>query len=126
MGEINSILKSTKKKLGLNPDESTEFDADLIDAINSAISVLTQVGIGSNMGFTIHDETQTWDELLEEDPRFNMAKTYVFDRCRLIFDTSSMSSYVLQSIQDRIREFEWRLNVAAESPKSFPPFEPGG
>ena len=126
MGEINSILKSTKKKLGLNPDESTEFDADLIDAINSAISVLTQVGIGSEFGFTIHDESQTWDELLGDDPRFNMAKTYVLDRCRLMFDTSSMSSYVLQSIQDRIREFEWRLNVAAETPKTFPPINPGG
>ena len=123
MEEINSILRSTRKKLGLNPDEATEFDPDLIDAINSAISVLTQVGIGSNYGFTIHDESQTWDELLGNDPRFNMAKTYVFDRCRLIFDTSSMSSYVLSSIQDRIKEFEWRLNVAAETPGAFPPIE---
>ena len=123
MEEINSILKSTRKKIGLNPDEATEFDPDLIDAINAAISVLTQVGIGSIYGFTVHDESQTWDELLGDDPRFNMAKTYVFDRCRLIFDTSSMSSYVLSSIQDRIREFEWRLNVAAETPGSFPPIE---
>ena len=123
MEEINSILKSTRKKIGLNPDEATEFDPDLIDAINAAISVLTQVGIGSIYGFTVHDESQTWDELLGNDPRFNMAKTYVFDRCRLIFDTSSMSSYVLSSIQDRIREFEWRLNVAAETPGAFPPIE---
>ena len=123
MEEINSILKSTRKKVGLNPDEATEFDPDLIDTINSAISVLTQVGIGSNYGFAIHDESQTWDELLGNDPRFNMAKTYVFDRCRLIFDTSSMSSYVLSSIQDRIKEFEWRLNVAAETPGAFPPIE---
>lgn len=121
MDEINSILKSTRKKIGLNPDEATEFDPDLIDAINAAISVLTQVGIGPNTGYSIHDDSQTWDELLGDDPRFNMAKTYVFDRCRLIFDTSSMSSYVLQSIQDRIREFEWRLNVAAETPGAFPP-----
>ena len=121
MEEINSILKSTRKKLGLNPEEATEFDPDLIDSINSAIAVLTQVGIGPNTGFAIHDESQTWDELLGNDPRFNMAKTYVFDRCRLIFDTSSMSSYVLSSIQDRIKEFEWRLNVAAETPGAFPP-----
>lgn len=121
MEEITSILKSTRKKLGLNPDEATEFDPDLIDSINSAIAVLTQVGIGPNTGFAIHDESQTWDELLGNDPRFNMAKTYVFDRVRLIFDTSSMSSYVLSSVQDRIKEFEWRLNVAAETPNAFPP-----
>ena len=121
MEEINSILKSIRKRIGLNPEEATEFDPDLIDAINSAIAVLTQVGIGPVTGFSIHDESQTWDELLGDDPRFNMAKTYVFDRCRLIFDTSSMSSYVLSSIQDRIREFEWRLNVAAETPNTFPP-----
>lgn len=121
MDEINSILKSTRKKLGLNPEEATEFDPDLIDAINSAIAVLTQVGIGPRTGFSIHNESQTWDELLGNDPRLNMAKTYVFDRVRLAFDTSSMSSYVLSSIQDRIREFEWRLNVAAETPNTFPP-----
>lgn len=121
MDEINSILKSTRKKIGLNPEEATEFDPDLIDAINAAISVLTQVGIGPNTGYSVHNESQTWDELLGDDPRLNMAKTYVFDRCRLIFDTSSMSSYVLQSIQDRIREFEWRLNVAVETPGAFPP-----
>lgn len=121
MDKINSILKSTRKKIGLNPDEATEFDPDLIDAINAAIAVLTQVGIGSRMGFTVQDESQTWDELLGNDPRFNMAQTYVYDRCRLIFDTSSMSSYVFSSIQDRIKEFEWRLNVAAETPGAFPP-----
>lgn len=121
MEKIDSILKSTRKKLGLNPDEATEFDPDLIDAINSAIAVLTQVGIGSRMGFSIDDESATWSDLLGDDPRFNMAQTYVFDRCKLIFDTSSMSSYVLQNIQDRIREFEWRLNVAAETPGAFPP-----
>lgn len=123
MEAYDSILKSVRKKLGLDPENGTEFDADLIDFINSAISVLTQVGIGSNMGYAIQDDSQTWSEFLGDDPRLNMAKTYVFDRCRLAFDTSSMSSYVLSSIQDRIREFEWRLNVAAESPMSFPPME---
>lgn len=121
MDEINSILKSTRKKLGLDPETATEFDPDLIDAINATISILTQVGIGANTGFAVHDESQTWDELLGNDPRYNMAKTYVFDRVRLMFDTSSMSSYVLSNIQDRIREFEWRLNVAAETPGAFPP-----
>ena len=123
MEAYDSILKSVRKKLGLDPENGTEFDADLIDFINSAISVLTQVGVGSNMGYVIQDDSQTWSEFLGDDPRLNMAKTYVFDRCRLAFDASSMSSYVLSSIQDRIREFEWRLNVAAESPMSFPPME---
>ena len=44
-------------------------------------------------------------------------KTYVFDRCRLIFDAENLSSYVISMIKERIAEFEWRLNVNVENPE---------
>lgn len=120
MPEINSILQSTKKKCGYEP-EFTEFDADIIDAINSALSVLTQLGVGPVSGYVIHGPEETWDDFFGEgENRLHMAKTYVFDRVRMIFDATGMSSYVLNSIKERIKEFEWRLNVAVESPKSIP------
>lgn len=120
-GEITSILDSVKKKCGMNPETMTEFDADVIDAINAALNVLTQMGIGPDTGFVIHGSEETWSDFLGEDKRLYMAKTYVTDRCRLIFDSASMTGALLQNVQDRIREFEWRLNISVESPKSFPP-----
>lgn len=120
-GEINSILDSVKKKCGMNPITMTEFDADVIDAINAALNVLTQMGIGPDTGFVIHGSEETWSDFLGKDNRLYMAKTYVTDRCRLIFDSASMTGTLLQSIQERIREFEWRLNISVESPESFPP-----
>ena len=118
--EINSILKSVKKKCGMDPDTMNEFDADLIDAINAGLNVLTQMGIGPDTGFVIHGDEEVWSDFIGNDDRLYMAKTYVMDRCRLIFDSNYLTGAVLQSIQDRIKEFEWRMNIVVESPESFP------
>lgn len=120
-GEIESILNSVKKKCGLDPEIMTEFDADIIDAINAGLNVLTQMGIGPDTGFVIHGSTEKWTDFFGDDVRLYACKTYVTDRCRLIFDSASMSGTVVQMIQDRIKEFEWRMNIVVESPQSFPP-----
>lgn len=118
MSEIDSILQSTKKKCGLDPETNSDFDADIIDCINSALNVLTQNGVGPKEGFVIHGPEETWSDFLN-DERLYMAKIYVFDRTRLIFDATGLSSYVIQMIQDRIKEYEWRLNVYVENTKTF-------
>ena len=123
MPEIKSILQATKKKCGYDPEEEDEFDADLIDAINAALNVLTQLGIGPTSGFEIHGPEETWDDFFGNDLRVSMAKTYVYDKCRLIFDVSGLSSAMITLIKERIAEFEWRLNVAVESPKTIPKAE---
>ncbi len=115
--ELHSILQSTKKKCGMDPEVMDEFDADLIDAINSALNVLTQVGVGPVEGFVIHGTEETWEDFLGDSKKLYMAKTYVFDRCRLIFDAENLSSYVISMIKERIAEFEWRLNVNVENPE---------
>ena len=51
-----SILKSTKKILGIAEDY-TVFDLDIITHINSAFSTLTQLGVGPVEGFIIEDDT---------------------------------------------------------------------
>lgn len=120
MPEILSILQSTKKKCGYDPNEEDEFDEDLIDSINTALNILTQLGVGPASGYEIHGQEETWTDFLGDDKRVSMAKTYVFDRCRLIFDSVGLTSSVISAIQDRIKEIEWRLTVALESPKSIP------
>lgn len=120
MPEITSILQSVKKRCGYDPEEEDEFDADLIDSINAALNIATQLGVGPAEGYVIHGPEETWDDFLGGDNRVQMVKTYVFDRCRLIFDASGLTSSVINAINERIKEFEWRMNVAVESPKSIP------
>ena len=115
-----SILNSIKQKLGLAPDVITEFDTDVIDGINMAISTLTQMGIGPDTGYAITSAEDKWTDYIGSDPRLTMAKTYIYLKTKLIFDPPQ-SSYVLTSFEEQAKELEWRLGIYYECPVSFPP-----
>ena len=106
---MNSILTSIKKLLGISSDY-THFDDDIIIQINSAFSALTQLGVGPLEGFEIQDASSTWDEFID-DPRLNMAKTYVQIRVRLAFDPPT-SAALIESYNRQLDEIAWRLTVA--------------
>lgn len=108
--EINSILDSVKKKLGLEPEIVTEFDPDIIDAINTALNTLVQVGIGPKDGYEIHGNEEVWSDFIGEDPRLHLARSYVYIQTRLLFDPPQ-SSYILTALQEKAKEYEWRLNI---------------
>lgn len=108
-----SILLSVKALLGPDADYDV-FDQDIVIFINSAIATLTQLGIGPSEGFEITGEEETWEDFLGDDMRrINSVKTYIFMKVRLAFDPPA-SSYVLSAYEDSCKEFEWRLNVAAD------------
>lgn len=110
----DSILTSVKKLLGIT-EECTDFDADIIIHINSALMILTQLGVGPIEGFSIQDKTVLWTNFLGEDnQKLESVKSYVYMKVRLMFDPPS-SSAVMESMNRMISELEWRLNVAAES-----------
>ena len=110
---MDSILTSIKKLLGIT-EEYTHFDADIILHINSVFMVLTQLGVGPSEGFAITDKLSTWDEFITEGQNVESVKSYVYLKVKLLFDPS-LSSTVTDSMNRMINEFEWRLNVAAES-----------
>lgn len=107
-----SILKGTKKILGLGEDY-TAFDHDVITHINSAFSTLNQLGIGPSEGFMIEDATATWFIFLGPDPRLNSVRTYVYLKVRMLFDPPN-TSYLVNAFNEQINEIEWRLNVKRE------------
>lgn len=107
-----SILKSTKKILGVG-EADTSFDIDITIHINSVLAVLTQVGIGPANGYSIEDDTATWDAFIGTDPRLNLVKTYLYLKVRLMFDPPG-TSYAIDAMEKQIAEFEWRLNVMRE------------
>lgn len=109
-----SFLDSTKEQLGI-PSEVKEFDSQLITLINSALSILNQLGFGPSEGYII---TKTnpgdWDEFLPNDESIrNTVLVYIAAKVRLEFDPPT-SSFVLTSLEKTIAEYEWRFNTYTE------------
>ena len=109
---MNSILGSVKKMLGPSGDYEY-FDPELIMHINSVFTILHQLGVGPEKGFSIKDESDTWDEYITSKQNLEAVKTYVYLKVRLIFDPPQ-SSIVAEAIKQQISELEWRLNVDAD------------
>lgn len=112
----DSILLSIKKLLGMDPIEFTQYDTDLIIHINTIIEFLNQLGVDIPEGFKINDENALWSDYLNK-PEYNnikdSIKNYIYLRVRLIFDPSTNSS-LLNSINDTIKELEWRIRTYIE------------
>lgn len=108
---MDSILDSVKKDLGIVP-EYTHFDPDIIMDINTAFSVLTQLGVGPKAGFCISDNTAVWTDYIS-DIKLEMVKTYVCKKTKQLFDPPSTGP-LAQALNDRLNEMEWRINVAVD------------
>ena len=111
---MESILTSIKKMIGITA-EYDHFDTDIIMHINSVFADLTQMGVGPSEGFMIVDDTATWDEFTNNNMLLNSVKSYMNLRVKLLFDPASIGSSTLASYERQISQWEWRLNLAAES-----------
>lgn len=107
----DSILNSVKLQLGILP-EYTVFDQQLILAINTAFSILHQLGVGPKDGYAIEDESNRWDEVVTKQS-LNMVKSYVFLKVKLLFDPPA-TSFVLEAYNKQLAEMEWRINSEVE------------
>lgn len=110
----DSILLTIKHMLGGAAENSDHFDTDIKVAINSALMTLHQIGVGPEKGLTVRDETALWDQLLVNADRLEAAKEYVYIKARLVFDSSSLSSAVMETLKQIAKEDEWRLMVGAD------------
>lgn len=108
----DSILNTIKKMLGIEND-NTDFDADVIVLINSALMVLRQLGIGPQSGFSIYDDSVNWNDYMDDINLYEPVKQYVYLKVRLIFDPPG-NSYVAEQMRLEINELEWRLKTEKE------------
>lgn len=106
----DSILLTVKKMLGI-AEEYKAFDIDVITNINSVFLTLNQLGIGSP-GFQITGDAELWSEFIDTSVMPGI-QTYVYLKTKLLFDPPT-NSFLVDSIQKQIEEFEFRLNVQAE------------
>lgn len=114
---MDSILTSIKKMLGIT-EEYTQFDTDLIIHINSVFAILYQLGVGPGYAYSISGPDNTWDEFLNDQAKLELVKSYMYLKCRLIFDPPTIGT-VMESMNRQIAEFEWRLNVAVDPDDTF-------
>lgn len=110
-----SILNSIKKLLGIN-ESYQAFDTDIIIHINTVLNTLMQLGIGPVDGFTINDDKAKWSDFINDSKKYDMIKSYIYLRVRLLFDPP-LNASVLESMKQTISELEWRLNVQYENDK---------
>lgn len=104
---MDSVLTSIKKLLGI-PSEYTQFDVDIIMHINSTFMILNQLGVGPDKPARIEDQLNTWHEIFGDIENIEAVKSYIYLKVRLLFDPPT-SSFVLESMNRQINEFEWRL-----------------
>lgn len=108
----DSILTSIKKMLGIT-ESYEQFDSDLIMHINSVLSILMQLGIGSSSGFVIEDKTSTWSDFIGDEKRLSLVKSYMHLKVKLLFDPP-LGSAVMECYKAQIGEFESRLTMLVD------------
>lgn len=114
MANMESILESTKFFAGLN-EGYDHFDPQIISYINGLFFELKQIGIGPSKGFVISDKSDTWDDFIPDNDIVREAtKEFIGSKVRLKFDPP-LNASVLQSLENSIKESQWRLCTEADS-----------
>ena len=108
-----SILNTIKKMLG-SDDSYEAFDTEIIVHINTALSILAQLGVGPRKGFRITGTDETWGDFISDGSvDLEGIKTYIYMKVKMIFDPPA-SSFVMKAMEESCKELEWRLNVAVD------------
>lgn len=112
---MDSILLDIKHRVGPSA-EYEYYDVDIIDAINTAFSILTQLGAGPEGGFEITGDSETWDDFTTNTTVKGLVRTYVYNKVRLIFDPPQ-SSYVQSAMIEQNAEYEQRISYLVDDQK---------
>lgn len=108
-----SILETMRGMLGPSEDYDY-FDTDYIPHINSVFNRLKQLGVGPAGGFYITGDSETWGDYFDDCKVINMVISYMYLKLRMVFDPPSNST-TSQSFESQIKEYEWEMNVDAET-----------
>lgn len=108
----DSILNSVKEDIGISPEDN-DFDEQLIRYINTAFTIVYQLGYGDSE-FKISSAGDSWtdfEKLYTGKSNIAEIKTYVSNRVRQLFDPAGITSSMNNAINEQNRELEWRINA---------------
>lgn len=106
--DMNSILVSIRQLITGSKDEN--FDMDLIIHINGALSIVNQLGVGPEEGFSIIGPSEKWTDFIGQRKDLEFVKQAVVLRVKLIFDPPQ-NSFLVAAIEKQIQELDWRIEV---------------
>lgn len=109
----DSILDDVKKVLGIE-STYTAFDTDVIIHINSALTVLNDLGIGPDEVPVITGSGNTWAELGLPNNQLSMVKSWLYLKVRMAFDPPTMGFHI-DAFNKQIEEQEYRLKERREA-----------
>ena len=104
---LDSVLLSTKQMLGISP-EDTSFDVNVIMSINTALTILMDLGLTEVEDQIVTDDYMTWDDLLGGRTDIEYVKTYIYQKVKMIFDPPT-SAAAIDAMQRSTSELEWRI-----------------
>lgn len=112
-----TILVTCKRNMsGITPDNH-DFDQEILDHINTYISVLNGFGIGKE-SFTATADS-VWSDFLDEKVSYyQMVKTYIPLKIKHWWDPPTVGAAV-NAMSENLKELEFRLMVRRECPESF-------
>lgn len=106
---MSYVLMDVKKLLGI-PAEHEHFDTDILIHINTAVSILRQLGSFQNDNTV--DKYTDWDDVLEGTPNSEMIKTYIYMKVRMMFDPPSGA--VKEAHKELLSELESRIKYLTD------------
>lgn len=107
----DSILM-TIRELVISDPEETCFDNELLVHINATLSRLYELRVIESP-IKITNVSETWENLLFGDIRFEDLKSYIYYKVKLAFDPPS-NSYTLSYFKEESDKLEWLLTYRAE------------
>lgn len=110
---MESILACIKGLIGGIAEDEDHFDRDIIIQINTAFSILTQIGMGPSSGFVVTGDQEEWTDFIGDRQDLEMVKSYVHLKTKLVFDPPQ-AGYLIDAIKEQIKELEWRIAERAE------------
>ena len=110
---MESILTSIKEMLGMGANYD-HFDHQLVAHINTALTLLTGLGVGPSEGYLIRNKEDKWTDFVPENPKLESIKTYVYLNVKMLFDPP-VSAAAIDAIERSIKKLEWLINVTADS-----------
>ena len=107
---MGDIISDVKQMVGASIYDNS-FDVNIVIAINSALAVLSDIGISEvdNICLNVGD-TVAWEDILKGRTDIEYIKSYIYLKVKMLFDPPS-SSALLDAYNRQIAEFEWRLNT---------------
>lgn len=106
----DSILASVKA--GIATMNYTAFDSELIQYINTFLSILNRIGVGTE-GFIVTGDSETWDDFIGEGVWIPECETWLKLKVMQVFDTSA-SSVKAQALSESIAELTWYIDTAVK------------